>query len=304
MGKRILNFGSLNLDAVYQVEHFARAGETVSALSEAHFPGGKGLNQSVALSRAGAAVIHAGKIGPDGALLRETLEREHVDDRFLLNGGTAAGKAVIQRDGTGQNCIVAFGGANHEITEEEIARVLREFQPGDAVISQNEISCVPFLVEQAAARGMEVILNPSPVNGALDAVPLDKVSWLVINEIEGRALSGCGAPEDILAFFRREYPGLHVVLTLGELGSVYSGPMGCCSQRAYPVPVTDTTAAGDTFLGFFFASLFGGAAVPAALGTASAAAALAVTKAGSVPSIPTMAQVDNFLQEYRRSAKQ
>lgn len=301
--KHMLNFGSLNLDAVYQVNHFVCAGETVSALSETHFPGGKGLNQSIALSRAGAPVAHAGKIGPDGARLRDILERDHVDCGFLFTNGSATGKAIIQRDTTGQNCIISYGGANHEITEDEITRVLEEFGQGDFVLSQNEISHVPFLVEKAAARGMEIILNPSPVNDALKSVPLDKVSWLVINEIEGKALSGSQAAEDILLFFQRHYPRLHVVLTLGHLGSIYSGPLGYYSQPAYTVPVTDTTAAGDTFLGFFFASLFHGCSIPEALNLAAAAAALAVTKSGSVPSIPTIYEVKDFLKASNKTIK-
>lgn len=302
-GKRILNFGSLNLDTVYQVDHFVSAGETVSALSETHFPGGKGLNQSIALARAGASVIHAGKIGPDGMGLRELLEREHVDCGFLSTDGTATGKAIIQRDGAGQNCIITFGGANHEIAEDEIARVLEGFGQGDFVITQNEISHVPFLVEKAAELGMETILNPSPVTDGLKAVPLNKISWLVINEIEGKALSGSQTAEDILAFFQRGYPELHVVLTLGPLGSIYSGPMGYRVQQAYAVPVADTTAAGDTFLGFFFASLFRGSSIAEALELAAAAAALAVTKPGSVPSIPTMRQAEGFLENRRRPEK-
>ena len=113
---RILNLGSLNYDKVYHVEHFARAGETILAGEHAVFLGGKGLNQSVALARAGAEVYHAGAVGSDGGPLREQLEAAGADTRYLLQLDTASGHAVIQL-AAGQNCIIVCGGANRQLTD-------------------------------------------------------------------------------------------------------------------------------------------------------------------------------------------
>lgn len=110
---RILNFGSLNVDHVYRVKTFVRPGETISALDYRVFPGGKGLNQSIALGRAGARCIHAGVLGQDGLFLRTLLEQEGVDCSLLrVKADMASGHAVIQVSEAGENCIVLYGGTN------------------------------------------------------------------------------------------------------------------------------------------------------------------------------------------------
>ena len=159
---RILNFGSLNLDYVYQVDHFVQPGETLSAQSRAVKAGGKGLNQSVALSRAGAAVCHAGCFGADGVVLKDLLEENGVDTAFLLPVPEAQGHTVIQVSPEGENCILLYGGSNRCIPEEHIRRVLGSFSRGDWLVLQNEINSLPLIVELASARGLQIVLNPSP----------------------------------------------------------------------------------------------------------------------------------------------
>lgn len=294
--KRILNFGSLNLDTFYFLDHIVRPGETISATRMEQHLGGKGMNQSVALARAGASVWHAGKIGADGLELQKTLEENHVNCTYLSTEGSSTGRALIQKEDSGQNCIIVSGGANREITEQEIDRILANFGPGDILVSQNEISCVPYLLDRAAGRGMELALNPSPMDDTLKEYPLEKLTWLVVNEIEAGQLAGTSSVSEIQNFFQRGYPRLNILLTLGGEGAVYLGPQGMVSHPAYSVPVMDTTAAGDTFLGFFLASAVSGQPAAKALEQASAAAALAVTKPGAIPSIPTQEDVSHFLQ--------
>lgn len=296
--KKILNFGSLNIDTVYSVDHIVRPGETLSALQVEEHCGGKGFNQSIAVSRAGASLYHAGKIGADGLILRRKLLENDVDCRFLECSGRFSGRAAIQKEASGENCILLYGGANREITEADIDRVLSFFGPGDLLISQNEISCVPYLLAQASGRGMEIAWNPSPIDPSLKSVPLSSISLLVINEIEGCELTGCDQPEDMLAYLRRTAPELEVVLTLGSQGAWYAGAQGMIRCPAYTVPVVDTTAAGDTFMGYLIAGLSGGSPMERALQNACAAA-LAVTKAGAYPSIPYRAQVEQLIKEYR-----
>lgn len=295
---RILNFGSLNIDTVYFLDHIVRPGETLPALGVQEFCGGKGFNQSVALSRAGARVFHAGKIGRDGLTLRDQLLISHVDCRYLEISEHSNGRAIIQKEASGENCIILYGGANREITQTEIDHVLSSFGPGDFLIAQNEISCVPYLLEQAYKRGMEIAWNPSPIDPSLKSVPLEWISLLIINEIEGCEFTGQTQPEDILSYFQSNASRLRVVLTIGSDGALYTGPEGTFRHPAYSVPTIDTTAAGDTFLGYFIASFRSGASIPDALQSASAAAALAVTRAGALPSIPCRAEVDLFLKEH------
>ena len=145
----ILNFGSCNIDLVYRLRHIVRPGETVAAERLSRFPGGKGLNQSVALSRAGAAVFHAGAIGQDGLWLRDLLEQEGVSTEYLRVVEEPTGHAVIQVDDAGMNSILLFGGANRCVSEEQVREVLSHFGPEDAVLLQNETSALGKIIARA-----------------------------------------------------------------------------------------------------------------------------------------------------------
>ena len=288
---KILNFGSLNLDLVYQMPHFVRAGETLSSTSFRRNVGGKGLNQSVALAKAGAEVYHAGLVGEDGEMLRSFLRDNGVDARFVRTVDQPSGHAVIQVEPAGDNCIFLYGGANQCVTEDFIREALSPFGPGDFLVLQNEINAIGRIIELAAKRGMQVVLNPSPVADNLKDLPLDKVSWFILNEIEGAELSGETEPERILDKLTSLYPGAQIVLTLGGEGSIYANGSERIAQPAFPVQAVDTTAAGDTFTGFFFAAVAGGASAAEALKRASKAASISVTRPGAAASIPTLTEV-------------
>ena len=283
---KVLNFGSLNIDMVYAVDHFVRAGETLSSDRLERFCGGKGLNQSVALARAGAEVLHAGCIGRDGGMLLDLLAASGADTRFVRQLDEASGHAIIQVDKKGQNCILLYGGANMQITEAFADQVLATCGKGDVLLLQNEINLLPYIVDKAYERGMEIALNPSPINDQLG-----KLRYFILNEIEGRELTGEEAPEDILREFRRRYPNAVVVLTLGKSGAVYDDGHTRCRHGIYKVPVVDTTAAGDTFTGFFLTAVTSGQEPEEALRIASVASSLAVSRQGAAPSIPTMQEV-------------
>ena len=252
---KILNFGSLNLDLVYQMPHFVRAGETLSSTGFSRNVGGKGLNQSVALAKAGAEIYHAGLVGEDGEMLRAFLADNGVDTRFVRTIDQPSGHAVIQVVPEGNNCIFLYGGANQCVTEAFIQEVLENFGPGDFLVLQNEINKIDAIIHAAHARGMQVVLNPSPIADNLKTLPLEKISWFILNEIEGAELSGETEADRILDKLTALYPHAKIVLTLGGDGSVYAGDGERVRQRAYRVQAVDTTAAGDTFTGFFFAAV-------------------------------------------------
>ncbi len=150
---KVLNFGSLNIDMVYAVDHFVRAGETLSSDRLVRFCGGKGLNQSVALARAGATVLHAGCIGRDGGMLLDLLAASGTDTRFVRQLDEASGHAIIQVDKKGQNCILLYGGANLQITEAFADQVLAACDRGDVLLLQNEINLLPYIVEKGIRAG-------------------------------------------------------------------------------------------------------------------------------------------------------
>lgn len=288
---KILNFGSLNLDYVYQVEHFVRPGETISALSQTINCGGKGLNQSIALSRAGAAVWHGGCVGTGGERLAALLEENGVDTRFLRQTDVLQGNAVIQVDASGENCILLFGGSNQAVTEEQIDNTLAAFGSGDMLVLQNEISGLPHLVAQAATQGLTVVLNPSPFDKAVSTLDLSQVSWLIMNEVEAEGLSGSADPIKAWTVLHGRWPKLRTVITLGSAGSVLCTPDEIIHQRAETVSVVDTTAAGDTFTGYFLACLAKGLPYRVCMETAAKAAAVSVTRKGAAASIPYMAEL-------------
>ena len=295
---KVLNFGSLNIDYVYAVEHFVRAGETVSSNGLSLFCGGKGLNQSVAFARSGAQTYHAGCIGKDGGMLTNMLRSSGVDVRFVrVREEMASGHAIIQVSESGENCILLHGGANQSIEDAFVDEVLSHFGAGDLLMLQNEINHLDYIIRAAKARGMTVVLNPSPFNEKITQLDLSMLDAIIVNETEGNALSGESEPDAILAVLLARYPAMRIVLTLGKHGAIYAD----AKERAFcpilSMPVQDTTAAGDTFTGYFFSALMGGKSAEEALKTATAASALAVSRKGAAPSIPTAEEVHSLLAE-------
>ena len=289
---KIVNYGSMNIDNVYSVEHMARPGETILATGRGVFCGGKGLNQSIAIAKAGGEVYHAGILGEDGGMLLDALHRTGVDTACVRRPAGPSSHTVIQVDANGQNSIIVFGGENMRPTEEDIDRVLEGFGPGDAVIMQNELYNSPLMMRKAAARGLCVIFNPSPVNDALADYPLESVSWFLLNEIEGEALTGESEPQAILARMKEKYPSASVVLTLGAEGAYCMHEGQTLYQPAFRVKAVDTTAAGDTFTGYFVSGLAQGMPMERIMKRAARASSIAVGRMGAADSIPLAAEVD------------
>lgn len=293
MGK-ILTFGSLNVDYVYHVPHFVAPGETLAASKREVNCGGKGLNQSIAAARAGAEVFHAGKIGADGQILTDMLSQSGVDISYIQHSSGPSGHAIIQVDSSGQNCILLFGGSNQEITTQEVDQVLANFGPGDRIILQNEINNLAYIMQQAAARGLDIVFNPSPIDASIQSLPLELVSLLVLNEIEGSALARTEDESLVLEGLRKQFPCCRILLTLGSRGSIFDDGTQCIQQKACSVKAVDTTAAGDTFTGYFVAADAAGLPPQECLRLATQAAAIAVSRPGAAPSIPVMAEVEQF----------
>lgn len=291
MMKRILNFGSLNLDYVYAVEHFVAPGETISSSRMDLNCGGKGLNQSIALAKAGAKVCHAGKIGSDGGRLKTLLESYGVDTAYLKESEGPNGHAIIQVDKAGQNCILLFPGSNRQIEKDEIDACLDNFGKGDYLLLQNEINLIPYIMEKAAEKGIEIVFNPSPITEDIFSFPLDKISLFILNEIEGKALSGESSPNRILDAMNIKYPAAKILLTLGEEGSIYFDGEKKIFQNIYKVKAVDTTAAGDTTTGYFLAGLAAGDDPVTVLDRAARASSITVTRHGAAESIPTKEEV-------------
>ena len=181
---KILNLGSLNIDKTYSVKRFVQPKETIQALDYEEFCGGKGLNQSVALARAGAEVYHAGAVGGDGKLLLDMLKEAGADTGYVETLDGASGHAVIQIDESGQNNIIICGGTNRKITREYISSVLDHFGKGDLILLQNEVSNIVFAMEEAKKRGESIY---DLTNRWVEGIPPEELKVIFLPFLNGSA---------------------------------------------------------------------------------------------------------------------
>ena len=283
---KIYNLGSLNIDYVYSVEHIVNPKETLSSSDMQKFAGGKGLNQSVALARAGCDIIHGGIIGADGEFLKDILQKENIDTSSIKVANHPTGHAIIQVDNNGQNSILLYSGANFLIDREYAEQFLSGADEGDILLLQNEISALECIFDIAYKKKMQIAFNPSPYSDLIKYLPLNYVKWWFCNEVEAKELFGSEDIEQITQDFISKYPNSNLILTLGEQGSVFINKDITVKQAAYKTEVVDTTAAGDTFTGYFLSAVSQNKSIVDAMKTASRAASIAVSRKGATPSIP------------------
>ncbi|MEW6504773.1 MAG: ribokinase [Chloroflexota bacterium] len=301
MKKTIVVVGSLNMDLVVRAPRHPQPGETLIGGEFQTFPGGKGANQAVAAARLGAEVRMIGRVGRDafGEALLETVQRDGVDATFIRRDEQAAtGVALITLDAAGQNTIVVAPGANMRVTPQDIEDSAAAFAGADLLLMQLEC---PLESVQAAARlahrhGLQVVLNPAPAR-PLPPDLLAQTDYLLPNQPELRLLAE--GEEDVnRAAARLLTRGVrNLVVTLGEEGALLVTPHGQEKLPAFPVKVVDTVAAGDAFAGAFCVALAEGQPLHEAVIWGNAAGAIAVTRPGAQPSMPTREELIHFLKE-------
>lgn len=291
---KILNFGSINIDIFFRVEHIVRPGETISSESIEKRAGGKGLNQSVALAKVSDSVYHAGSIGTDGNFLIEEMENFGVDTGLLKKSDKLTGNAIIQVDDKGENSIVLYKGANFDNSESYVDEVLSHFEKDDILVLQNEINCMPYIINKAYEEGLKIVLNPSPITDEIEKIDLEKIDLLLVNETEAKALAKVSDAKEAVNYFRENFPSLKVVETFGKNGSMYFDKDNLINQDSFKVDAVDTTGAGDTFTGYFVTYFYKGEKITKCLEVAAKASALSVTKKGASISIPSHEAVLEF----------
>ena len=297
---KVINVGSLNLDHVYRVDRFLLPGETKSSQSYKITAGGKGLNQSIALAKAGATVYHGGVVGENCELLSQALRDAGVHLEHLMHLREPCGHAVIQVDDQGQNCILIYGGTNRMLSQQYIDDLLDHSCSDDIILVQNETNLVDYIIEQAARRGVRVAMNAAPMSDEVNGYPLEKLHWLIVNEIEGAQLAGKKNYGEIMDGLRAAYPQTAIALTLGSEGVWYRDQHQDIRLSACQISnLVDTTAAGDTFVGYFLESILSGARERDALVRASVASALAIERLGAAESIPLADEVHKALTSGR-----
>ena len=285
--------GSLNVDNVYSVHELVKPKETIRAVNQKTYPGGKGFNQAIALQRSGSEMYFAGVVGRDGSMFLEEMKYEKINYDYLKYSSKLSGSAVIQVSEAGENCIIVSEGANGDVNEKYIDELLSYFAKGDVIILQNEVPCTAYAAREASKKGMRIMFNPSPFDERAKDVDINDVDYLFINEVEGEGITGCLEPKEMLKKLHAKYPGLNVVLTVGSKGAYYLKDDGeILFQEAYPCEAVDTTAAGDTFTGYFITEMLKTEDPVHSLKIAAKAAAIAVTRVGASPSIPYRTEVE------------
>ena len=303
--KRLLNIGSINIDYVYRVAHFLRAGETLEADRRDIFMGGKGLNQTIAAARSGIEVAHAGVLGEDGRFLYDFMKSAGINvDCLTIDSSRPSGHTVIQVTPDAENAILYFAGTNHALTHELIRGALEHMREGDFVLLQNEVNDVAFSLTEAKRKGLITVFNPAPFSPLVLSYPLDKIDALIVNETEAHGILGTESDDanTLLDGLRSRLPHALIFLTLGAKGMSCAIPginrkMHC---NAYKVDAVDTTGAGDTFVGYAMRAIMSyfergyDSTFETLINEAMLAAAISVTRAGAVPSIPTLDELKAF----------
>lgn len=299
MSPGILVVGSINIDDAIRVPRLPGPGETLSASTLDTAMGGKGANQAVAAARAGATVRMVGAVGAhDGTALLQALQADGIGvDGIERLDGTPSGRAVVLIDDRAENSIVIVPGANHAIPEGAVRDACRTLLPGDVLLLQNEIPAATSRLAADLAReaGATVIWNAAPAPTTADEL-VPGVDLLVVNEHELQRLAALhgieAANTDRLMTELSQATGADVICTLGAQGAAYrvAGATGTAPARR--VDAVDTTAAGDTFAGYFAA--LADLPLPDRLRHALDAASLTVTNRGASSSIPHRSDVDDI----------
>ena len=303
--RKIIVFGSLNMDLSIEANQMPKSGETIDGHSFFTAPGGKGGNQAVAAAKSGAQTYMIASVGRDlfGQELITSLSKNQVDCSYIAEcEGVPTGVAVIVRS-QGDNRIILNAGANHYVDTKEISNALQQLaSKGDIFLTQfeNKQNIVLEALKEAKSRGLFTVLNPAPAK-EIPSESYKYIDLIIVNQSECELLTSiyptteeeCKKAMAILFD-----AGVHsAIITLGVNGSVYGQADEFISVSGYSVKAVDTTAAGDTYIGSFLYSFSNGETIAESMNYASKASALAVTKQGAQPSIPTRDEIISYFKE-------
>ncbi len=297
---QILVVGSLNTDLVVRAPRFPQPGETISGEDLRVIPGGKGANQAVAAARLGAKVSMMGRVGNDnfGGFLLENLKQNKVDATLVQRDDSSTGTAIIVVDSSGQNSIVLSAGANGNVSTANVDKI--SFTKFQLLLLQLEIPLPAVLraAQHAHENGTRVILNPAPAQTLPDEL-ISLADFLIPNETELSILTNQGvgdiASAESAARELLKRGAKNVIVTLGSKGALLVNTDTSKQVDTFKVDVVDTTAAGDAFIGGFAISILENKSLEDSVRFGCACGALATTKFGAQPSLPTKDEVENLI---------
>ncbi|MGV6840333.1 MAG: ribokinase [Planktomarina sp.] len=282
----IFNLGSINVDHFYSVPRIPHPGETLASTAYDVGLGGKGVNQSVAIAKAGGRVCHIGAVGPGGAPWLDRLNALGVGIDAVFHTDTPTGHAIITVAADGENVITLFAGANQVIPKAHIQNALADMAQDDWLLFQNETNGQADAIECAKSKGAKIAYAAAPFEADRALSLLPQIDLLSMNEGEATELAKSLGVSDFA-----DIPVPMLLVTFGAKGArLYRGP-DVIEIQGLKAKVVDTTGAGDTFFGYFMASIDQGVDFKAALDLANKAAALKVTRPGTADAIPSLDEV-------------
>jgi ribokinase len=287
--------GSLMVDRVIRVAALPRPGETAVARGVQVVPGGKGANQAAAAALAGARVRMCGRTGAEGAFIVSALAERGVDVSAVRADDATAGNAVVLVEDGGQNAIVIAPESNARLSLEDVRAFLAGAEAGETILLQNACAHLEATIERAARAGLRTWLNAAPADAAIASMGIETLAGLIVNETEAEAMTGHGDPRRALGELAVRVPNGTVVVTLGAGGAIAWSRGRLLEFRTHRVNVVDTVGCGDAFVGAMLAAIVDGAPVERAIRFGNAAGALAATRAGAMPSLPSRAEIDALL---------
>ncbi len=302
--KKIAVVGSFGQDMIMQVSHIPARGETVGEGRFSQTFGGKGANQALASAKSGGDVLFVASVGTDSAgnTAISSFSAQGIDTRFMTQtDAIGTGTALIFVGDDGENSITVAPGANYYLKQAQIDAAEEELKKSDLILMQLEIpmESVEYLLEKAQDWNTKVVLNPAPAKPLSD-IALTRINTLVVNETEaeivsGEKLQGEDSVAKIARLLRDKGPSV-VIVTLGAKGAYVDSDDFTGLIPGNKVETLDTTAAGDVFCGSLATALCSDSGMEDAIKFANAAAAIAVTRLGAQPSVPSKKEIDEFMQ--------
>lgn len=296
MSNKVTVVGSLNVDTTLRIKRMPLPGETLAAADKTSAAGGKGANQAVAAAQSGAKTAFVGQVGTDngGEMMIKDLQDNGIDTTGIReNDQVGTGSAAILLDEDGQNSILVYGGANQQLSVDDVAAAQQQIAAADFVIAQFETPQEATLkaFQIAKANGVKTILNPAPAQ-EIDPALLKLTDLIIPNETESASLTGIIITDEtsmLMSAAKYAQMGVrNLIITVGAKGAFYCTQDGYNFVPAFKVNAVDTTAAGDTFIGSLASQLKPDMSnIEKALVYAQRASSLAVQKMGALPSIPT-----------------
>lgn len=290
--KRIVVFGSISYDRTLHLPRLPQAGQGVMATAVTHSVGGKGANVSVAAARAGAHVELVSAVGGDGdRALRELAAAGVHTHRVARMPELGTAEVVIHLATDQSEFGITVPGADRHVSTHALDAAIDQCRGGHIGYLDGMVNDGARVIRGMARRGAPLVVNPSPVHPDVAEWPMQHAAVIMLNQGEATTLSGQQDAQAQLDALHARYPGPGIVLTLGPGGAWWSQRGVRQHIPTVPVSAVDSTAAGDTFAGYFLAGLAEGREPQQALQQASRAAALCVTRHGSLHSIPTRLEV-------------